>query len=106
MNRDESILNIFSDEMAYWIGKAEEEKDMEQKTVLYGSVKYLIFLSSNPSSVTRDRLISDLNYYRTRAKTCVNTNREADELNRKMASMTVEAVIKLGKRIAELDKQG
>lgn len=105
MIRSDEVKEIIAEEIALWTEKHKAEPDAKEKIKIHGAISLLMVLAGIPGQITREFLINEYNYYKRRAENAEIRDRELDLIARNRAVKSCEAIVSLGKRIVELDKQ-
>lgn len=105
MDRLEQIKDIIAEELGHWARLHSAETDPEEKIKLHGAVCELLMYAGFPDKITADYLRDQYKIRLERSKTPALSNRDLDLTARNRAVKACAAIIKLGRRIAALDKK-
>ena len=105
LTRSDKVIEIIADEISIWAGRHKAEPNGKEKIKIHGAICTLMVFSGIPSQITREFLLQEHKFYKERAENGETKDRELDLIARNRAVKSCEAIVSLGKRIVELDKQ-
>jgi len=103
MDKLEETKNIIAAELGYWTRKREDEKDLDEKIKLHGACCEIMMYAGFPDKITADYLRGRYKIRKARADSPDLPDRALDLVARNRAVKACAAIIKLGKKINELE---
>lgn len=97
------IESLIADEIAKWEAEASVASESE-RIKIHGAVSLLSVLAGIPKQITAEFLRNEYKYYKERAEHPCTKDRELAIINQNRAVKSCEAIVRLGKRVVELDK--